>query len=270
MSCKHCLTDIYIIDDYSNGCVLCTNCGLVDSSFLCLDEAVFDKSTEHMSHSITSELDAQFQLSTAKMKTQSNVSFFSCQDPHTLKLMNFNRRFERIFQATQLHESVSTDAKLMYLDFEKKQSLKGRNLDFMICAFIFIVCQKKDYAMNIKLFGEEFTTDIMKCVKFIEEKNKVVNIVKEKEKVFHDNAIESFIRKYSKIVNINRKMTQEIVKLIPKAEFVMRKKEIIAIALIIYFQKNNKLIKLLAKECCISDLAIKSALRDLNNNKIYY
>lgn len=263
MYCQNCNTERFVLDDYTNGCSVCTNCGLIANEYLLLDEAIFDKSTDCMSHSSVNQLETQFQLPTAKMKHQSNVSFFSSQDPHTLKLMNFNKKFKQIFDACQLHESIETEAKLLYLEFEKKESMKGRNIDFMICAFIFIVCQKKNYAMNIKLFGEEFTTDIMNCVKFIEESRKIINVIEAPTDVFHDPQVEAFIRKYSRIVGINRKMTQDIVRLIPKAEFIMRKKEIIAIALIAYYKKNKTMVKTLSKEFCVSELAIKSALREL-------
>jgi len=263
MSCQRCNTNIYLLDDFTNGCSVCSNCGNVVNNSLCLDEATYDKSTECMSHSMTNHLESQFQLPTAKMKHQSNVSFFSSQDPHTLKLMNFNKKFKQIFNACQLHESIETEAKLLYLDFEKKESMKGRNMDFMVCAFIYIVCQKKNYAMNIKLFGEEFITDIMSCVKFIEESSNIVHVIEAPSDVFHDAQIEAFIRKYSIIIGINRRMIQEIVKLIPKAEFIMRKKEIIAIALIAYYKKNKPIIKTLSKEFCVSELAIKSALREI-------
>ena len=149
MICENCQTSIYIIDDYGGGCTLCTNCGLVASSFLCLDESVYDKASEKMSHSLTNELDTQFQLQTSKFKTQSNVSFFASQDPHTLKLMIFNKKFEQIFQATQLHDLIGTESKLLYLEFEKKYSFKGRNIDFVICAFIFIAAKKNNYAINM-------------------------------------------------------------------------------------------------------------------------
>ena len=263
MHCKKCQTEHFLLDDYENGCTVCTNCGLIASECLLVEEAVFDKSTEHMSHSMTNHLESQFQLPTAKMAHQSNVSFFSTQDPHTLKLIHFNKRFRQIFDACQLHESIETESKFLYLDFEKKNSMKGRNMEIMICAFIYIVCQKQNYAMNIKLFGDDYTTEIMKCVRFIEERTQVIKIVEEPPKVFHDNQIEAFIRKYSRIVGINRKMTQDIVKMIPKAEFIMRKKEIIAIALIAYYKKNKSFVKTLSKEFCISELAIKAALRDL-------
>lgn len=263
MSCQRCKTDRFLLDDYTNGCSVCTNCGLISNEYLLIEDAVFDKSTDCMSHSMTNELDTQFQLPMAKIKHQSNVSFFSSQDPHTLKLMNFNKKFKQIFDACQLHESIETEAKLLYLEFEKKHSMKGRSLDFMICAFIFISCQKKNYAMNMKLFGEEYTTDIMNCVKFIEENTKAVNVIEAPSDIFHDAHIEAFIRKYSRIVGINRRMTQEIVKLIPKAEFIMRKKEIIAIALIAYYKKNKTVVKTLSKEFCVSELAIKAAIREL-------
>lgn len=263
MSCSRCNTSTYLLDDFTNGCIVCTNCGNVVNNVLCIDEAFYDKAADCMSHSLTNELDSKFQLSTAKLKSQSNVSFFSHQDAHTLKLVHFKKRFDCIFQATQLHESISTEARLMYLDFESKYSLKGRNLDIVICAFIFMACQKKQYAMNIKIFGEEFITDIMKCVKFIEESTNVIKIVEAPSTVFHDDQIEAFIRKYAKFVNINRKFTQEIVKLIPKAEFIMRKKEIIAVALIAYYKKDKTIVKALSKECCISELAIKTALREI-------
>ena len=263
MICERCNTGRYLLDDYTNGCSVCTECGMVANEHLCSEEAFFDKATERMSHSMSNELESKFQLPTAKLKNQSNVSFFSSQDSHTLKLMNFNKKFKCIFEACQLHDSIETEAKYMYLDFETKHSMKRRNMDIMICAFIFIACQKKNYAMNIKLFGEEHSTDIMKCVKFIEEISQTIKIVEEPSTVFHDDQIEAFIRKYSKIVGINRRMTQDIIKLIPKAEFIMRKKEIIAIALIAYYKKNNFVVKTLSKECCISELAIKSALREL-------
>ena len=266
MMCEKCNTDKYILDDVSNGCCVCTECGLVATSHLCSEEAFFDKSTERMSHSVSNGLDSHFQLDTLKMNNVNNITFFSTQDQHKLKMMNFNQKFERVFQATQLHESVGSDAKYLYIDFEKKHSFKGRNIEFVICAFIFIAAKMKNHAINVSLFGREYETDIMKCVKFIEEKRKDVIVIKKPIECqkFHDKDIESFIRKYCKLVDINKKMTQDIIKTIHKAEFIMRKKEIIAIALIVSYKKKCKYVmKKLAKESCVSELAIKSSLREL-------
>jgi transcription initiation factor TFIIIB Brf1 subunit/transcription initiation factor TFIIB len=264
--CDHCKTDEYLVQDIGGGCEVCTECGLVAIDYIISDEAVFDKAINTMSNSMTTELDTMFSLPTAKIHDTSNITFFVTQDQHKLKLMKFNSKFNELFEQLQLHESIRIDAKYMYLEFEKNHSFKGQNIEIVICAFIYMSAKKNNYAVNVKmLFDSDFETDIMNTVNVIEEKLNIVKKIVIED--FHDKDIESFICKFSKLINLSRKMTRDVIKMIPQAEFIMRKKEIIAVALIIKYKNNNKLIKVFSKEFCISDLAIKSALRELNNVK---
>ena len=268
MICERCNTDKYLVIDNTGGCHVCTECGLVANCILISEEATFDKSTESMSHDVAAQpIESLFQLPTMKNKRTHDVAFFSTQDPHKLKLVKFNALFNRIFDGTCLNEVIGIEAKFMYLEFEKVRNLKGQKIELCVCAFIFLAAKKMNYAMNIKIFDKEFETDIMKCVKFIEENtNKVINKIDDPStsRVFQDKDIEAFVRKYSRVADITRKMTQEVVNMIYKAEFIMRSKEIIAIALLVYYTKNNRLIKVLSKEYCVSELAVKSALREIS------
>ena len=189
MICQKCKTDRFLLDDVTNGCIVCTECGLIAIEQLLSDEPYFDKDTEQMSHSITSK----FQLSSKKFKNQSFVSFFSTQDSHTLKLMHFHKRFEYIFNCMKIHESLGADAKMLYLDFENHHSLKGHNLDYMICGFIYIACKKKSCPINIKDFGEEYSKYILKSINFIENTFKEVKLIEKPKETFHDKEIESFM-----------------------------------------------------------------------------
>ena len=268
MTCEQCKTDRFIKMDYSGGCYVCTECGLIANDHLISDEAYFDNSTESMSHTVRSQpIDDLFGLPTMKPKFTDNVTFFCTQDQHQLKLMKFNTIFTRVFQESCLNEVIGIEAKYMYLEFEKVHNFKGRKMELCVCAFIFIAAKKKNYAMNVKIFGKELETDIMKCVKFIEENtNNVVKKIEDPDtsRVFQDKDIEAFVRKYSRVADITRKMTQEVVNMIYKAEFIMRSKEIVAIALLVHYTKNNRLIKVLSREYCVSELAVKSALREIS------
>ena len=177
--------------------------------------------------------------------------------------MRFNKRVEEIFAAIKLDETVADEVKLMYLEFEKENSLKGHNLSFIIAAFIVIVCKKRNYAMSINIFGNENSKYILKSVNFVEEKMGYGEKIEEPSAVFHDKQIESFIRKYGKSIKLNMKTIQDIIQLIPKAKFIYRTKECIAIALICFYKKDKLITKTLAKDFCISELSIKSALREL-------
>ena len=144
-------------------------------------------------------------------------------------------------------------------------SMKGRNLDFIICALIYISGTKHNNALDIKIFGKEYEKDIRGYIKFIEELMNDKTIIKDPEKeVYKDVLLDSYVTKYSKSVyGLNRRLIADIRKLIPMTQFIMRKKEIVAVALIVYYKNDTSLIKKLSKEYCLSDISIRSAIREL-------
>jgi transcription initiation factor TFIIIB Brf1 subunit/transcription initiation factor TFIIB len=261
MLCDKCKTDIYIIEDYSNGCNVCTECGLIASECIVSDQAFFDKSIDRMSHSVSKP---------SKFTGIRNSLHYETQDKHEMKLIIFNKKFHIIFDSLNLHESVGTNAKFMYNEIEKNNNLKGKNEEIVICALIYMSAINNKYAIDIPtLFVEEAEEEIRKMVKFIEEKIGIKEIFEEpvEELRFFDEELRTYICKFCKFANISNEMTYDIIKMIPKTEYIMRKKKIVAIALIVYTKNNDKiLLKKLSKEYHVSDLAVKSAIRDIENN----
>lgn len=260
MNCERCLTHKYLREDELNGYTVCTNCGLVLNEHMISDEATWDKSNECMSHSFCDE----FSLPTQKVKGKSYLSFFTTQDPHTLKLMAFNKKFNRMFEYLEINESLREEARNKYLECERKMTFKGRNMEYVIGAFIYIAAKKTNFPIDVKTLGDEI--EVMKCVKFIEQGGDQVNIEKPKE-VYEDKDIVAYIRKYGGCVGLNRKVVQDIIKLIPKAQYLMRKKEVIAASLIIYHLNDKCLLSKLVKTSGISPNAIKSTLQELSNTE---
>jgi len=231
------------LDDHGQGCYVCTECGLVASGLFIADEAFFDKSIESMSHTEVFE--------------------------NNTKLLKFKNSFDLIFDKLGLHDCIKNYAQDLYVMFEKDHTFKGRNINLIICAFIYIAGKANNYAINAHIFGKEYEKDVMQNVKFIENTLKIKTEVKEPEKTFTDKDIEAFICKYITLIpEANKKMKFDIIKLIPLTEFVMRKKEVTAIALIIYYKKDKRLLKTLSQGSGISELAIKSALRDIDELKV--
>ena len=262
-SCTQCNTSLFIIDDRENGCYVCTNCGMVPVTTYFDENPSFDQSIQAYSHSVVND---QFSLNCAKLKRQSNISFFSQQDSQQLKRMKFSSRFNSIFNNLQLHDSLKTSSLAMYLDFEKQHTFKGRNLDHIIPAFIYIAAKNINYSIDVFIFGQHLQHDIMKSVTFISDTLHLHQSVQKPSILpFSDKDIEAFILSYSKLVNINRKISWKIIKNIHLVEFIMRKKEVLAIALIVHFMNNKLLIKQLSSLTGFSINSIHLALQNINN-----
>ena len=261
MDCSHCNTSSYVRDDPANGCCVCTNCGLIVVATYFNEGPTYDKATESFSNSV---VDDMFSLNCAKFKRQSNVSFFSQQDSRQLKRMKFSSRFNSLFRSLQLHDSLKTKSLDMYLNFEKNHTFKGRNLDHIIPAFIYIVAKDINYSLDIHIFGKHLQHDIMKSVNFILDTLHILQPIIHPSSSFTDNDIESYILSFSKLVGINRKISWQIIKTIHLVEFIMRKKEILAIALIIHFFNDFNLLKPLSKATGFNSAAIKSAILDIS------
>jgi len=260
MYCSHCKTSQFVRDDPTNGCYVCTSCGLVVVSTYFDESPTFDKANDSFSNSVVSD---PFSLNCTKLKRQSNISFFSQQDPNQLKRMKFSGRFNSIFNSFQLHDSLKTKSLAMYLDFEKYHNFKGRNLNHIVPAFIYIASKDIHYSLDVLIFGQHLQHDIMKSVTFIQDTLLLHKPVQPPNDIFTDSDIESFILSYSKFINVNRSISWQIIKSIHLVQFIMRKKEILAIALIVHFFNDTNLIKPLSSATGFNINAIKAALQDL-------
>lgn len=261
MNCEKCQTDRYIYDDEVNGCTVCTNCGLIANGLLICEESTWDKSMDCMTHSLCDK----FSLPMQKMKGVSYRSFFINQDPYTLKLMNFNKKLNIIFNSLNINESIREDVKNMYIECESKISFKGRNMDVIICSFIYIVAKKKNFPIDVKIFGND--SEVMRNVKFLKENmNESVEVVKPNEELYYDADIEAYIRRYANILQIERTVIQSILKHIHKAQYLMRKKEIIAASIIVLYYDDPKMILRIAKIAQLAPGAIKSTIEELKVN----
>lgn len=260
MSCERCLVSTYIVADPQNGGYVCTECGLVASGQYMEDYVCFDHSTGRASH----EYISPFQLNAQKDSRISNSMFYSMQDPHQMKLVNFNTRFTAIADEifSDFPDALLDHAKSLYLLIEDHTSMKGRNLDLIICSLIYISAKSHNRAMNLNMLGRGNEKDLLKCVRFLEEALNVKHCVSNSE--YSDREIESYIMQYCETFHdMPRRTRCDIIKLIPKTEFIMRKKNSIAAALIIYHMKDNSLIKTLSTRFCLSDTTIRSVLREL-------
>jgi transcription initiation factor TFIIB len=262
MLCEQCKVPTHIIDDPSNGCYVCTECGLVVSEVYTEDESWFDKSLGQMSH----ESKSPFQIATQKFRGTSYTTFFSTQDNHQIKLVHFNKRFQLIAQSfSDMSESVLEGARTLYLSIEGKTSMKGRNLDYIICALIIISAKQHSRVIDTSVFDKEHETEIIKSIAFTEEALGVKQVIcNPEETVFADAEIESHIVQFcSHYPQIGRRARRDIIKLIPKTEFIMRKKNAVAAALIIHHLRDRSMIKDLSMRFSLSDTTIRSALKDL-------
>ena len=179
--------------------------------------------------------------------------------------MKFSGRFNSIFNRFQLHESLKTKSLAMYLDFEKLHNFKGRNLDHIVPAFIYIASKDINYSLDIHIFGKHLQHDIMKSVTFIQDTLLLHKPIQLPNYIFTDSDIESFILSFSKLIHIDRKISWQIIKSVHLVQFIMRKKEILAIALIVHFFNNLDLIKPLSTATGFNINAIKAALRDFHH-----
>ena len=255
MICQQCNVVDYMVEDTINGSYVCTNCGEMLKEQMMSDEAMYDKATDDWSHSTCNSL-----------KPMGGMYGYMSQDNNAQQEDNFRRILSQIvdYHHHQFPQSFEHDIIIYYKEFKKKYSMQGRSLENMIYAFIVITHQKYNVPLQIII-----TPDITKCLKFIEQnftfpKESIINPVLEG---FYDADIEANIRKYKRTAELTKNNIKEINALIQSTEFIMRSKEIIALGLIVVYKKSNDRhwMKLLAKEACVSELAIKSAVKDIKS-----
>ena len=259
MNCEQCQTGLYIFDDEENGCSVCRSCGLIVNGILMCEESTWDKSMNCMTHSHCDK----FSLPMQKMKGMSYTSFFINKDQHTLKLMNFNKKLNNIVNCFSINDALREDVQNMYVECESKLNFKGRNMDVIICSFIYIVAKRRNYPIDVRIFGND--SEIMKNVKFIKENMYTdAEIVKPDSEVYYDADIEAYVRRYAGLLEIERRVIQSILKLINKAKYLMRKKEIIAASLIVIYFDDITIVSKIAKIAKLAPGAIKSTIEEMN------
>ena len=254
MLCKQCNMVDYMIEDTTNGCYVCTNCGEVLNETLISDEAMYDKSTDDWSHSYCKD-----------MKTMHGAYNYATKDPQMVQFENFMKTYEEIqdYHQRQIPEFLERYVIIQYEKFKEKFSMQGRCLIDMIYAFIVITSRNHSIVMPFII-----TPEISKCVKAIEQ-----NVEQPQEVIlnpaaneFYDRDIEMIIQKYHHLAELKKNNLSDIFKLISKTEFIMRSKDIVALGIIVVYKKSKNerhWIKILAKEACVSELAIKASVRDI-------
>jgi len=223
-----------IICDYSQGCFICKECGFVQKD------------------SVT---DYSYNQNIEQPDIDKRKSLF-----YTV--------FENLFSQFSLIFSIAieNDAKMLYEEYCLKAVrqclLHGKNMEYMVYAFIYVSAENNNFPVTL-----EFITDpkIVKKLlkKCINEVKSTIGCKKEISREYGDRQLESFIVKYCNMLQYTKRMTRDIIKLIPKTEFILRKKDIVACGLIVFYKNNKSLIKPVSQVTCVSELAIKRVFNEL-------
>jgi transcription initiation factor TFIIIB Brf1 subunit/transcription initiation factor TFIIB len=261
--CKQCKTDQYTIEDTANGNYVCTACGLVDSGTVFVSTPAFDGEMNTWSNYETHNV---FSLNTQKPNQVKNVTFYTTQNQRDLKLLKFNKRFNECFHSLQLPEPVGECAKDLYLIYERKHSCKGRSMDCMVYAFIQLAAEKKSYGLNLeKYLGSCQARKVNRYAKMIQGFTQTQTQTPcQVEARFKDEEIESFVCQYATKIGMSRQEKYQVIKHITKAEFILRKKETIAIALLVKFKDGDKsILKILSAHTGIKEQSIELVMKEL-------
>lgn len=238
MNCENCKTDIFIIHDTVNGTYVCRECGLVVSEFSIVDEATFDKATNNWTHELP-----EFILS-------------GCYGIGEY----FHKKLQELLPPLQLPDCIEHDVMLFHDEFLKKYSMQGRSTENMIYAYIVIASKNRKSIINFVV-----NADIMECIKFLNSTGILPQSPEENPMIDEntDPQMEGHIKRFTYALNMKKEDISAIIKMIPMTKLVMRKKEIIAIGLIVIYTKKNKLVKELSKKYGLTESSIKAAMKDI-------
>ncbi|ELA46418.1 hypothetical protein VCUG_02096 [Vavraia culicis subsp. floridensis] len=160
--CRDCQSDQYITDDTKTGAVLCTNCGCIIENTL-IDEKTewrtFDDSANDPSRVgcpnnplLESEpLDTMIaNIGNLHSYTLNRTQMKSTMRGPERQLINGFNLISAYCDRSNISKTISDRAKLIFKRVDEKKILKGKNLEGVVAACIYIACRQEQSPRTFK------------------------------------------------------------------------------------------------------------------------
>ncbi|ELQ74241.1 Transcription initiation factor TFIIB [Trachipleistophora hominis] len=160
--CRDCQSDQYITDDTKTGAVLCTNCGCIIENTL-IDEKTewrtFDDSANDPSRVGgpnnpllgTEPLDTMIaNIGNLHSYTLNRTQMKSTMRGPERQLINGFNLISAYCDRSNISKTISDRAKLIFKRVDEKKILKGKNLEGVVAACIYIACRQEQSPRTFK------------------------------------------------------------------------------------------------------------------------
>lgn len=160
--CRDCQSDQYVTDDTKTGAVLCTNCGCIIENTL-IDEKTewrtFDDSANDPSRVgcpnnplLESEpLDTMIaNIGNLHSYTLNRTQMKSTMRGPERQLINGFNLISAYCDRSNISKTISDRAKLIFKRVDEKKILKGKNLEGVVAACIYIACRQEQSPRTFK------------------------------------------------------------------------------------------------------------------------
>ena len=185
--CEKCQAKDSFIEDYAEGIVVCTNCGLVLEENIIADE--YEKRTFE---SDNNEIKRVGPPTRPEQATESGTYLVIRENGHTqkrtiytkqTKIFKNYKRIHNLLSSAEVFPNLIEKTKDEYKELAKIKNFQGRNLNHIIIALYYYVCRKEKMAKTFKDVANMFPSVTERQVKraFNDIKSDVVNYDDEDE-----------------------------------------------------------------------------------------
>ena len=197
--CEKCQAKDSFIEDYAEGIVVCTNCGLVLEENIIADE--YEKRTFETDNN---EIKRVGPPTRPEQATESGTFLVIRENGHTKRKTIYTKQtkifknFKRIYKllsSADVFPSLIEKTKEAYKELAKIKNFQGRNLNHIIIALLYYVYRKKGIAKTFKDVANMFPSVTERQVKraFNDIKSDVVDYDDEDELISMEK---NFIKMY--------------------------------------------------------------------------
>ena len=213
--CKSCGGISTIISDFSNGNIVCKNCGTV------FEERAIDESNESRNFSNEQSMQGGKESSrlggvinsnlgdenfTVVMQSRNNNEITRIQHRNISNSNNThqrtNKRVDEICATLRYNDIVKEKAKQLISKVEEKKKLKGRNLDCVIAAVIYKVFKNLDLPKSLDEISNSFKLQkksVSKCF------NAIKNIINDTPDIKPVNII-GLVKNFDQKLEVDKEM----------------------------------------------------------------
>ena len=185
--CEKCQAKDSFVEDYAEGIVVCTNCGLVLEENIIADE--YEKRTFE---SDNNEIKRVGPPTRPEQAVESGTYLLIRQNGHTqkrtiytkqTKIFKNYKRIQKLLTSADVFPNLIEKTKEEYKELAKIKKFQGRNINHIIIALYYYVCRKEKMAKTFKDVANMFPSVTERQVKraFNDIKSDVVNYDDEDE-----------------------------------------------------------------------------------------
>ena len=185
--CEKCQAKDSFIEDYAEGIIVCTNCGLVLEENIIADE--YEKRTFE---SDNNEIKRVGPPTRPEQATESGTYLVIRENGHTQKRTIYSKqtkifknykRIQNLLTSAEVFPNLIEKTKDEYKELAKIKNFQGRNLNHIIIALYYYVCRKEKMAKTFKDVANMFPSVTERQIKkaFNDIKSDVVDYDDEDE-----------------------------------------------------------------------------------------